>query len=182
MNQDPIGIPFLAMVSDPCYGSDIRNKFLNNLIPFLKPDGDISDVFDDDSGNCANEDYNKEDDSSPTLWDNDSDTDRGTVGEALVDGDFKFYMADTRKEIEMNQLIVVSALPVIPRPNILEVIVIWSDEMINKYDTRLITSLPEVFNIFTMSEESVSLYKCLEAFLKEEPLGPEDMWLVSVFV
>ncbi|KAL6138277.1 hypothetical protein ACLB2K_063560 [Fragaria x ananassa] len=175
LNQDPIGIPFLAMVSDPCYGSDIRNKFLNNLIPFLKPDGDISDVFDDDSGNCANKDYN-EDDSSPTLWDNDSDTDRGTVGEAHGDGDFKFYMADTRKEIEMNQLIVVSALPVIPRPNILEVIVIWSDEMINKYDTRLITSLPEVFNIFTMSEESVSLYKCLEAFLKEEPLGPEDMW------
>jgi hypothetical protein len=29
-----------------------------------------------------------------------------------------------------------------------------------------------------MPQESVSLYKCLEAFLKEEPLGPEDMWLV----
>ncbi|KHN34173.1 Ubiquitin carboxyl-terminal hydrolase 8 [Glycine soja] len=25
-------------------------------------------------------------------------------------------------------------------------------------------------------QESVSIYKCLEAFLKEEPLGPEDMW------
>jgi len=31
-------------------------------------------------------------------------------------------------------------------------------------------------------QESVSLYKCLEAFLKEEPLGPEDMWLVSPFL
>jgi hypothetical protein len=25
-----------------------------------------------------------------------------------------------------------------------------------------------------MPQESVSLYKCLEAFLKEEPLGPVD--------
>ncbi|KAM5559288.1 ubiquitin carboxyl-terminal hydrolase 8-like [Rosa sericea] len=175
-NQDTIGIPLLARVSDPCYGSDIHNEFVNNLNPFLKPDGETSDIFDDDSGNCANEDSNKEDDSSPTVWDNDSDTDRGTMGEALLDTDFKFYLADTRKEIELNQLIEVSRLPVIPRPKILEVIVLWTDEMINKYDTRLLNSLPEVFNIFTSSEESVSLYKCLEAFLKEEPLGPEDMW------
>jgi hypothetical protein len=33
-----------------------------------------------------------------------------------------------------------------------------------------------------MPQESVSLYKCLEAFLKEEPLGPEDMWLVCTLI
>ncbi|KAJ7971697.1 Ubiquitin carboxyl-terminal hydrolase [Quillaja saponaria] len=51
--------------------------------------------------------------------------------------------------------------------------------MIQKYDSYLLNSLHEVFKpqLFTRRpEESVSLSKCLEAFLKEEPLGPEDMW------
>lgn len=178
--QETIGIPLLARLPDPFYGSDIRNEFLNILNPFLKPDGDILDVFDDDSGNCANEDSNKEDDSCLTVWDNDSDTDKGTGGEAHLDSDFKFYLTD-RKEIEMNQLLVVSEMPTVPGREIPVVHVLWSDKMINKYDTHLLNTLPAVLNFFPSLEESVSLYKCLEAFQKEEPLGPEDMWLVPVF-
>ncbi|KAL5147819.1 Ubiquitin carboxyl-terminal hydrolase 8 [Glycine soja] len=30
-------------------------------------------------------------------------------------------------------------------------------------------------------QESVSIYKCLEAFLKEEPLGPEDHQILFFF-
>jgi ubiquitin carboxyl-terminal hydrolase 4/11/15 len=55
--------------------------------------------------------------------------------------------------------------------------------MLKKYDTNLLGSLPEVFKpqLFTKrTQESVSIYKCLEAFLREEPLGPEDMWLVDL--
>ncbi|KAI5342698.1 hypothetical protein L3X38_010574 [Prunus dulcis] len=47
-----------------------------------------------------------------------------------------------------------------------------------EYDTRLLSSLAEIFksSLFAKKpQESVSLYKCLEAFLKEEPLGPEDV-------
>ncbi|CDY16616.1 BnaC09g36570D [Brassica napus] len=45
------------------------------------------------------------------------------------------------------------------------------------YDTCLLSSLPEVSKFGTKRpQETVSLYKCLEAFLKEEPLGPDDMW------
>ncbi|XP_050379579.1 ubiquitin carboxyl-terminal hydrolase 8-like [Argentina anserina] len=179
-NQEQDDIPLLASMPDPCYESDIRNIFLNSLKPFLKLDGDISDVSYDDSGNCANEDYDQEDDSSPIVWDNDSDTERGTVGEAHVNTDFKFYLGDSRKELEMNQLKVVSDWPWISRPNIPEVTVLWSEEMMSKYDTHLLTSVPVVFNNLMMSEESISLYKCLEAFLKEEPLGPEDMWFCPI--
>lgn len=42
--------------------------------------------------------------------------------------------------------------------------------------------MPEVFKsdfLAKKPQESVSLYKCLEAFLQEEPIGPEDMWLVT---
>ena len=67
----------------------------------------------------------------------------------------------------------------------LDVSVHWPDKMIQKYDTCLLSSLPEVFKpqLFARSpQESISLYKCLEGFLQEEPLGPDDMWLVCFFL
>ena len=60
----------------------------------------------------------------------------------------------------------------------LNVLVCWPKKYIAEYDTRLLSSLAEVFksSLFAKKpQESVSLYKCLEAFLKEEPLGPEDV-------
>lgn len=59
------------------------------------------------------------------------------------------------------------------------VLVSWSNKMRNLYDTARLSSLPEIFtsSLFTKKpQESVCLYKCLDGFLKEEPLGPEDMW------
>lgn len=68
---------------------------------------------------------------------------------------------------------------------LLHVLVCWSEEQLKIYDTQLCSSLPEVFKsgfLAKRPQESVSLYKCLEAFLQEEPLGPEDMWLVNHFL
>ncbi|KAJ9542934.1 hypothetical protein OSB04_029440 [Centaurea solstitialis] len=51
--------------------------------------------------------------------------------------------------------------------------------MLEKYDQSLLGSPAEVYKPAFFSkrpQEAISLYKCLEAFLKEEPLGPEDMW------
>ncbi|CAL9012345.1 unnamed protein product, partial [Prunus brigantina] len=62
----------------------------------------------------------------------------------------------------------------------LNVLVCWPKKYIAEYDTRLLSSLAEVFKSSLFAKkplESVSLYKCLEAFLKEEPLGPEDVEL-----
>ncbi|CBI24406.3 unnamed protein product, partial [Vitis vinifera] len=61
----------------------------------------------------------------------------------------------------------------------LNLLVFWPEKKIEQYDTHLISSLPEIFKsgfIARRPQESVSLYRCLEAFLKEEPLGPDDMW------
>ncbi|KAI4386154.1 hypothetical protein MLD38_004113 [Melastoma candidum] len=44
---------------------------------------------------------------------------------------------------------------------------------------NILLSLPETFKsgiVGKRAQESISLYKCLEAFLIDEPLGPEDMW------
>nr|XP_043636316.1 ubiquitin carboxyl-terminal hydrolase 5-like [Erigeron canadensis] len=56
----------------------------------------------------------------------------------------------------------------------------WSPELAKKYKMQYLQNLPEVFkNGQGMKKariEPLSLYSCIEAFLREEPLVPEDMW------
>ncbi|KAI3678623.1 hypothetical protein L6452_37922 [Arctium lappa] len=56
----------------------------------------------------------------------------------------------------------------------------WSPKLLKKYETHYLENLPEVFKSGHGTKkariEPLSLYSCLEAFLREEPLVPEDMW------
>uniref|UniRef100_A0A803MRX8 Ubiquitin carboxyl-terminal hydrolase n=1 Tax=Chenopodium quinoa TaxID=63459 RepID=A0A803MRX8_CHEQI len=57
----------------------------------------------------------------------------------------------------------------------------WSKELLEEYDTSYLESLPEVCKNGLPAKkartEPLSLYSCLEAFLREEPLVSEpDMW------
>ncbi|KAJ4706718.1 putative Ubiquitin carboxyl-terminal hydrolase [Melia azedarach] len=56
----------------------------------------------------------------------------------------------------------------------------WSQKLLEKYNSHLLENLPEVFKYGPVTKkartEPLSLYTCLEAFLREEPLVPEDMW------
>ncbi|XP_010908130.1 ubiquitin carboxyl-terminal hydrolase 9 [Elaeis guineensis] len=56
----------------------------------------------------------------------------------------------------------------------------WSDREHELYDFSFLEDLPEVFKSGFMlkktRQEAVTLFSCLETFLKEEPLGPDDMW------
>ncbi|XP_057437889.1 ubiquitin carboxyl-terminal hydrolase 5 [Lotus japonicus] len=56
----------------------------------------------------------------------------------------------------------------------------WSQKLLEKYDTRPLEALPEVLKYGPVTKkartEPLSLYTCLESFLREEPLVPEDMW------
>lgn len=60
------------------------------------------------------------------------------------------------------------------------VFVDWSQKLLASYDTNHIENLAEVCKYVPVSKkvrhEPLSLYTCLEAFLREEPLVPEDMW------
>ncbi|WOL08121.1 ubiquitin carboxyl-terminal hydrolase 9 [Canna indica] len=62
----------------------------------------------------------------------------------------------------------------------LKIMMTWADKEHEIYDFSFLDDLPEVFKTGFMlkktRQEAVTLYSCLEAFLKEEPLGPEDMW------
>jgi ubiquitin carboxyl-terminal hydrolase 4/11/15 len=101
------------------------------------------------------------------------------------DGEMEFYITDDKGTVKNFKILMNEPLAINGELSRLHVLVCWSEKEIKKYDTQLCSSLPEVCK-FSFSakrpQESVSLYKCLEAFLQEEPLGPEDMWLVTVFM
>lgn len=62
----------------------------------------------------------------------------------------------------------------------------WSQKLMETYDIYHLENLPEVFKNGPVTKkarsEPLSLYTCLEAFLQEEPLVPEDMWLVYTLI
>ncbi|XP_058104994.1 ubiquitin carboxyl-terminal hydrolase 9-like [Magnolia sinica] len=67
------------------------------------------------------------------------------------------------------------------RPDaVIKVLLDWSEREFELYDFSFLEDLPEVLKSgFTMKktrQEAISLFSCLESFLKEEPLGPDDMW------
>ena len=65
---------------------------------------------------------------------------------------------------------------------VIRVLMDWSDREHEMYNIDYMDELPEVFKHGFLSkktrQEAVNLFSCLDAFLKEEPLGPDDMWLV----
>uniref|UniRef100_A0A7N0U8U8 Ubiquitinyl hydrolase 1 n=1 Tax=Kalanchoe fedtschenkoi TaxID=63787 RepID=A0A7N0U8U8_KALFE len=62
------------------------------------------------------------------------------------------------------------------------VFVDWSDNQLEIYDTHYLENLPEVLKHGPATKkarsEPLSLYTCMEAFLREEPLVTDDMWSV----
>lgn len=56
----------------------------------------------------------------------------------------------------------------------------WTPELSGMYDITCLEGLPEVLKYGPATKkarsEPLSLYACLEAFLREEPLVPDEMW------
>ncbi|XWS59355.1 hypothetical protein CRYUN_Cryun08bG0114400 [Craigia yunnanensis] len=179
-NWKPFGVPLVARIHDLSNGSEIRNQFLKLLSPFLMPVEDVINDYDGyETENTVNENTKMEDIVSPLASDSDAGSDSGAEKNFHLNTNCKFYLMDKMEptEIKMNE-----PLPISRFTKQLDVSVHWPDKMIEKYDTCLLSSLPEVFKpqLFTRKPlESISLYKCLEGFLQEEPLGPDDMWYCS---
>ncbi|GAB4858108.1 ubiquitin-specific protease ubp10 [Ancistrocladus abbreviatus] len=89
---------------------------------------------------------------------------------------FQLFVTDERgfssKQVEEDYLI---------KPGqCIKVMLDWTDREHELYDFSFLEDIPEVcksgFTAKKTRQETVSLFSCLEAFLKEEPLGPDDMW------
>ncbi|KAE9585339.1 putative ubiquitinyl hydrolase 1 [Lupinus albus] len=167
----PFGIPVMARLSSISGGDDVRREFLKLICPFMMSNEDILD------------DCDKEEDASKKLTE-DNELGETTSSAAVISDedsnsetdDFEFYLplGIGNVKIKLNE-----PLPFTELPGMLQVFVLWSDKMLKKYDKYHLNLLPEVLTpqlLTKRTQESLSFYKCLEAFLKEEPLGPEDMW------
>ncbi|XP_075484454.1 LOW QUALITY PROTEIN: ubiquitin carboxyl-terminal hydrolase 8-like [Primulina tabacum] len=161
-------------------GSEIFEVYTKLIAPFLVPDEESID-------NCGSTDNNVrevevEDNKNPRLTElsgttstEEPDSTRGTK--------FQFYITDEKgierdSDITMEEPVNLKTIP-----TRLNVLACWSESMLKHYSVQPLSLLPEVFKsgFFTKKpQESISLFKCLEAFLKEEPLGPEDMWYCPV--
>ncbi|XP_024028394.1 ubiquitin carboxyl-terminal hydrolase 8 isoform X2 [Morus notabilis] len=172
--SDPttFGIPFLARLSDLHCGFDLHKHYMRLLNPFSISIAHVSNDFVDN----ANEDGEIDDATSHTNWSGWPESDSESGDDEDLDIDFRFYFQGelVDKLIEMNEPVLIPQFS-----EMLKVRVLWSDKMIKKYDISQLSSLPMVFktqSFFWSPQDSVSLYKCLEEYLKEEPLGLEDMW------
>ncbi|KAK9279644.1 hypothetical protein L1049_013323 [Liquidambar formosana] len=172
-----IGIPLVARLCNYVNGSDIHNLYLKLLKPFFISTGDALENY-DTSESTAVEDAEMEDAVSPVLGGVANPGDQKGV-DSPSDADLQFYLTDEKGTVKDTKIVMTEPIPVNGLPKRLNVLVWWPEKRIEQYDTRLLNSFPEVFKsgfLAKKPQESVSLYKCLEAFLKEEPLGPEDMW------
>lgn len=173
------GVPLIARTSSIISGLKVRDLYLKLLQPFLESKVAALDV-DQDDGKSSPSSEVSEMDLGTHVADFEATGDAAEEEKDFMD-EFQFYLTDDKcktmhSKIEMTESISLTGLQ-----KQLHVLVCWQGKAMGWYNISLLNFLPEIHKSELFAErpqESVSLYACLEAFLKEEPLGPEDMWLV----
>lgn len=171
------GIPLVARIHSILDGSQIYDAYMKLLRPFRNMEEDYNDAenLDDELAKMESRSLSNSD----NLWSSDDD-----LGADLhVASEFQFHFTDERGRLKDQRIKLGKSLDLTDAAKKWNVLVSWSHQMVRRYDTSGFSVLPEVFKPGSLSmrpQESVSLGKCLEGFLKEEPLGPKDMWLVKL--
>ncbi|WOL10894.1 ubiquitin carboxyl-terminal hydrolase 8-like isoform X1 [Canna indica] len=168
------GVPLITRLPNVSTGSTVFDLFLKLINPFLIPKVSSLDAYQDTS-NSAKEIAKIDIDSDiPELEGTDCVTKEGDY----LDNGFQFYLTDENGQV-ISKIAMDESISLTGFPMKLYVLVCWHEKQMAQYDICLLNTLPEVYKFGLFAKrphESVSLYSCLEAFLKEEPLGPEDMW------
>ncbi|KAJ4835929.1 Ubiquitin carboxyl-terminal hydrolase 8 [Turnera subulata] len=171
------GIPLVGTVSDLGSGSEIRNLYLKLLSPFRVPVDSSTDGC-NTLESIATEVEKMEDNSSATL-EGVANISGSEEPDSMSDGEPQFYLTDEKGSVRQSEILSDDPIPMATASKRLNVLVCWPGNQTKQFETCFLSPVPEIFKsgIFAKQpQESISLYKCLEAFLKEEPLGPEDMW------
>ncbi|KQJ85733.1 ubiquitin carboxyl-terminal hydrolase 8 [Brachypodium distachyon] len=171
------GAPLVSSLPGTINGHTIYNLFLQLLVPFRVSKDDIADA---DQINCKSSAVNGIADMDMGSGAAECASIHNNAGEdaIMTDTAMEFYLnnerfPDQHFKIEMDQVVT----PGLRKR--LHVIVCWQDDGLKQYNLDSLDSLPEIYKSVLFArrpQETCSLYACLEAFIKEEPLGPEDMW------
>ncbi|KAI4372132.1 hypothetical protein MLD38_010403 [Melastoma candidum] len=142
----------------------LRRVSFPSVVGFLKDKIDSTDKL--SNSNCTNPEGNNDMD----VLDEDDLLDDGPLPQlrlSLVD-----ERGSNHKPITKDT--------VIRSGNIVRVVLEWTEREHELYDASSLKDPPEVhksrLTVKKTRPEAISLFSCLDAFLKEEPLGPDDMW------
>ncbi|XP_010520472.1 PREDICTED: ubiquitin carboxyl-terminal hydrolase 8-like [Tarenaya hassleriana] len=167
------GIPLVSRFNDVVNGSDIENMYLKLLSPFKMP----TELTTTDPATTTEEAIDEAVIDGTASVEEGNSTDVKETAESVPDLVLRLYFTDERGNFIESE--VLKDKPISVKPKRVNVLARWPVKELEAYDTCLLSSLPEVFKSGPLTkkpQESVSLYNCLEAFLTEEPLGPDDMW------
>ncbi|RRT80856.1 hypothetical protein B296_00021675 [Ensete ventricosum] len=162
----------MAMLPDVVDASTIQKLFLKLVTPF-KRSKDTGPV--DDQDRCSS----NPNDAVPQTVANSESTDDAVEETTDSEDEFQFYLTDEKCKIMQCKLEMDEPVSLPELQKHMYVLVCWQSKALEQYDPNLLNTLPEIykFRLFPRRpQDSCTLYACLEAFLKEEPLGPEDMW------
>ncbi|XP_010420992.1 PREDICTED: ubiquitin carboxyl-terminal hydrolase 8 [Camelina sativa] len=164
------GIPLVSRLCDVENGSDVENLYLKLLTSFKMP----TELFTENHEIPTEEEATDKADTVGTTTEDTNSIDVKETAESLPDPVLRLYLTDDRGNLIESEVLKEKPINKSKRVNVLAR---WPVKELDVYDTCLLSSLPEVCKFGTKRpQETVSLYKCLEAFLTEEPLGPDDMW------
>ena len=162
--------PLIACVPEEDFqtGADLLRVFKNLLRPLNKHSDEDSVMFENDGSSMRTSENNLLDGSCNGLkqelfkfW---LTEDRITFKDVPIEWDKPLPGAFTSGQVNAP----------------IHITVDWSEYALEQYDSKqlevITESLRAGYSAKKLRQEVVSLYSCLEAFLKEEPLGPEDMW------
>ncbi|KAI8000010.1 Ubiquitin carboxyl-terminal hydrolase 9 [Camellia lanceoleosa] len=99
-----------------------------------------------------------------------------------IDESANIYATHSRHETDNRELncMPISKDSLIKTGQLVKVMLDWTDKEHKLYDSSYLKDVPEVhktkLTVKKTRQEAISLFSCLDAFLKEEPLGPNDMW------
>ncbi|XP_042025033.1 ubiquitin carboxyl-terminal hydrolase 9-like isoform X1 [Salvia splendens] len=173
--------PFVTDLEDPQSGADIYLAVERLLSPLRRKEFYTSTSMDYSrengsfSGNTCTDQLGPEIQSTGEI-----------EGEGMPSKDFTFQLCITEDNCLAKLSSHFSWRPIMKntpiRPSRLaKFLVEWTEKEHEIYSASYLQVLPEVHKsqIFankSKQQEAVSLFSCLDAFLKEEPLGPDDMW------
>ncbi|KAJ8439349.1 hypothetical protein Cgig2_022486 [Carnegiea gigantea] len=176
------GIPLVARICNEINGSHIFNLYTKLLQPFLMPN---EEDWDGQGSSESTQSETVVEDAAALVCTESNDDAKVANGEGVdfpADTEFQFYLTDERGIVRNSKIEMAEPLRSTILPKRLNVVVSWPEKQTEIYDTVLLDTAPEIFKsgfLVKRPQESVSLYRCLEAFLKEEPLGPEDIFDLS---
>lgn len=180
INRKLIGCPIVTCIpNDSTAKSDIYAAVSSVLVPFVRAKAHSPDVSAVKlNGNGPSLDGIVLTDNGTTSEEGLS-TSRSREDDNAADNEllpFQLSLTDekgsTRNAIDMDSNRVLGL--------VIRVLMDWGEKEHGMYNIDHMDVLPEVFKPGFMSkktrQEAVNLFSCLDAFLKEEPLGPDDMW------